>query len=129
MPGSNDKFITHTISKTRANICMAAILLLCIPQKCCLKKSSIFFQGLPQHNIAGPRSKLHSLFASLRDCRIVIIGIRRLYSNIWVFSNGMMFLVLIKTGQVFQKLKLGDRYDDLKRLTFSFLGRQVGQIW
>jgi len=40
-----------------------------------------------------------------------------------------MFLVLLKTGQVFQKLKLGDRYDDLKRPTFSFLGRKVGQIW
>jgi hypothetical protein len=32
----------------------------------------------------------------------------------------MMFLVLIKSGQVFQKLKFGDRYDDLKRPTFPF---------
>jgi len=93
-----------------------------------LKKSSIFFQSLPQHNIAGPTSKLHSLFASLHDCHIVIIGIRRLHNNIQVFSSGMMFLVLLKTCQVFQKLKLGDRYD-LKRPTFSFLGRKVGQIW
>jgi hypothetical protein len=94
-----------------------------------LKKSSIFSQGLPQHNIAGPTSKLHSLFASLHDCHIVIIDIRRLNNNIQVFSSGMMFLVLLKTDQVFQKLKLGDRYDDLKRPTFSFLGRKVGQIW
>jgi hypothetical protein len=84
-----------------------------------LKKGSIIFQGLPQHNTAGPRSKLHSLFASLHDCHIVIIGIRRLNNNIQEFSSSMMFLVLLKTGQVFQKLKLGDRYDDLKGPTFS----------
>jgi hypothetical protein len=91
------------------------------------KKVPHFSRVYHNTSLQDLRSKLHTLFASLHDCHTVIIGIRKLNNNIQVFSSGMMFFVLIKTGQVFQKLKVGDRYDDLKRSTFFHLGRKVGK--
>jgi hypothetical protein len=40
---------------------------------------------------------------SLKDC---ITGRRKIKNNIPVFSSGMMFLVLIKTGQVISKVEI-----------------------